>query len=96
MSTKNLPQGKGQPMRKADNITAICEPTIENMEPSTFHNGFSASPFRYHLLKLQEYNLIGPAHFHLQSYCIMFTMYFSIIMTSTLCHIFFHFTQVHK
>jgi hypothetical protein len=26
MSTKNLPEVKGRPARKADNLTAICEP----------------------------------------------------------------------
>jgi hypothetical protein len=26
MSTRNLPGGKGRPERKADNLTAICEP----------------------------------------------------------------------
>jgi hypothetical protein len=26
MSTRNLPGGKGRPVRKADNLTAICEP----------------------------------------------------------------------
>jgi hypothetical protein len=26
MSTKNLPGGKGRPARKADNLTAICDP----------------------------------------------------------------------
>jgi hypothetical protein len=26
MSTRNLPWGKGRPMGKADNLTAICEP----------------------------------------------------------------------
>jgi hypothetical protein len=26
MSTRNLPVGKGRPARKADNLTAICEP----------------------------------------------------------------------
>jgi hypothetical protein len=25
MSTRNLPGGKGRPMRKADKLTAICE-----------------------------------------------------------------------
>jgi hypothetical protein len=25
MSTRNLPEGKGRPARKADNLTAICE-----------------------------------------------------------------------
>jgi hypothetical protein len=25
MSTRNLPEGKGGPARKADNLTAICE-----------------------------------------------------------------------
>jgi hypothetical protein len=28
MSTKNLPGGKGRPARKADKLTAICEPII--------------------------------------------------------------------
>jgi hypothetical protein len=28
MSTKNLPGGKGQPARKADNFTAICEQIV--------------------------------------------------------------------
>jgi hypothetical protein len=31
MSTKNLPRGKGRPARKADNLTAICEPTVLKM-----------------------------------------------------------------
>jgi hypothetical protein len=39
MSTRNLPGGKGRPARKADNLTAICEPiVIEDMGASTFHN----------------------------------------------------------
>jgi hypothetical protein len=28
MSIMNLPGGKGRPARKADNLTAICEPTV--------------------------------------------------------------------
>jgi hypothetical protein len=28
MSIKNLPGGKGRPERKADNLTAICEPIV--------------------------------------------------------------------
>jgi hypothetical protein len=28
MSTRNLPGGKGRPARKADSLTAICEPTV--------------------------------------------------------------------
>jgi hypothetical protein len=28
MSTRNLPGGKGQPARKADKLTAICEPIV--------------------------------------------------------------------
>jgi hypothetical protein len=31
MSTRNLPGGKGRPARKADNLTAICEPTVYKM-----------------------------------------------------------------
>jgi hypothetical protein len=28
MSTWNLPGGKGRPARRADNLTAMCEPTV--------------------------------------------------------------------
>jgi hypothetical protein len=28
MSTRNLPWGKGRQKRRADNLTAICEPTV--------------------------------------------------------------------
>jgi hypothetical protein len=31
MSTRKLPGGKGQPARKADNLTAIYEPIVEKM-----------------------------------------------------------------
>jgi hypothetical protein len=31
MSTRNLPGVKGRPARKADNITAICEPIVQEM-----------------------------------------------------------------
>jgi hypothetical protein len=31
MSTRNLPGGKWRPARKADNLTAICEPTVWKM-----------------------------------------------------------------
>jgi hypothetical protein len=28
MSTRNLPEGKERPTRKAENLTAICEPIV--------------------------------------------------------------------
>jgi hypothetical protein len=28
MSTRNIPGGKGRPARKADNLTAVCEPNV--------------------------------------------------------------------
>jgi hypothetical protein len=28
ISTRNLPGGKGRPTRKANNLTAICEPIV--------------------------------------------------------------------
>jgi hypothetical protein len=31
MSTRNLPGGKGRPVRKADNLTVICEPIVYKM-----------------------------------------------------------------
>jgi hypothetical protein len=30
MSTRNLPGGKGLPANKADNLTAICDPIVQN------------------------------------------------------------------
>jgi hypothetical protein len=38
ISTRNLPGGKGWPARKADNLTTICGPTLENVGASTSHN----------------------------------------------------------
>jgi hypothetical protein len=35
MSTTNLPGGRGRQTRKADNLTTIFEPTVENVEAST-------------------------------------------------------------
>jgi hypothetical protein len=31
MSTRNLPGGKGGPVRKSDNLTAICDPIVYKM-----------------------------------------------------------------
>jgi hypothetical protein len=31
MSTRNCPRGKGRKGRKADNLTAICEPIVQKM-----------------------------------------------------------------
>jgi hypothetical protein len=31
MSTRNLPAGKGGPVREADSLTAICEPIVYKM-----------------------------------------------------------------
>jgi hypothetical protein len=31
MSTRNLPRGKGRLAHKADNLTIICEPTVQKM-----------------------------------------------------------------
>jgi hypothetical protein len=39
MSIRNLPVGKGGPVRKPDNLTAICEPTVWKMwEPGRLTN----------------------------------------------------------
>jgi hypothetical protein len=39
MSTINLPGSKERPVRKADNLTAICEPIcLENVGASMSHN----------------------------------------------------------
>jgi hypothetical protein len=31
MRTRNLPGGKGRPVRKADKLTSICEPIVQKM-----------------------------------------------------------------
>jgi hypothetical protein len=31
MSTRNIPGGEGRPARKADNLTAFCEPIVYKM-----------------------------------------------------------------
>jgi hypothetical protein len=37
MSTMKRPEGKGQPERKADNLTAICQPIMYKMrDPQHF------------------------------------------------------------
>jgi hypothetical protein len=28
ISTRNLPEGKGRPVHKADKLTAVCEPIV--------------------------------------------------------------------
>jgi hypothetical protein len=39
MSTRKIPGGKGRPVHKADNVTAICEPNcLENVGASTSYN----------------------------------------------------------
>jgi hypothetical protein len=39
MRTWHAPGGKGRPAPKADNLTAICEPTVyKNVGVSTSHN----------------------------------------------------------
>jgi hypothetical protein len=37
MSTRNLSGDKGRPVRKADNLTAICD-SVENVGASISHN----------------------------------------------------------
>jgi hypothetical protein len=39
MIKRKIPGGKGRPARKADNLTAICQPIgLWNVGASTFHN----------------------------------------------------------
>jgi hypothetical protein len=45
MSTRNLPKGKGQPARKVDNLTAICEPIVKKIwEPRRLTNLWAPRP----------------------------------------------------
>jgi hypothetical protein len=39
MSTRNIPGGEARPVRKTDNLTAICEPIVyKNVGASTSHS----------------------------------------------------------
>jgi hypothetical protein len=61
MSTRNLPEVKGRPARKADNLTAICEPIVYKVwEPRRLANlwVFMAcyrDSFTFCLLMILEY-----------------------------------------
>jgi hypothetical protein len=45
MSARNLPEGKRRPARKADNLTATCEPIVKKMwEPRLFTNLWASRP----------------------------------------------------
>jgi hypothetical protein len=37
-TTKNLPRDNERPARKADNLTAICEPNLDHVGASTAEN----------------------------------------------------------
>jgi hypothetical protein len=46
VSTRNLPGGKGRPARKADNLTAICEPIVCKMwEPQRLTNLWASTAY---------------------------------------------------
>jgi hypothetical protein len=48
MTTRNLPGGKGRLARKADNLTTICEPIVQEMwEPGPPVTGI-ALPFSFY------------------------------------------------
>jgi hypothetical protein len=46
MTIRNLPGGKGRPVRKADNLTTICEPTVQKMwEPQHLKTLWSSTAY---------------------------------------------------
>jgi hypothetical protein len=47
MSTRNLPEGKGWPVPKANNLTAICEPIVQKMWESRRLTSLCASTACY-------------------------------------------------
>jgi hypothetical protein len=59
MNTTNLPGGKKQPARRADNLAAICEPMSENVGASTSRN-----PKSLHDLYRDNFTL-SPSHMQL-------------------------------
>jgi hypothetical protein len=47
MSARNLPGGEGRPARKADNLTAICEPTVYKLSDPQHLTTLWVSTARY-------------------------------------------------
>jgi hypothetical protein len=47
MSTRNIPGGEGRPARKADNLTAICEPIVYKMWEPQYLTTLWVSTARY-------------------------------------------------
>jgi hypothetical protein len=47
MSTRNIPGGERRPARKADNLTAICEPIVYKMWEPQHLITLWVSPARY-------------------------------------------------
>jgi hypothetical protein len=64
MSNRNLSGGKGRPARKADNLTATCEPIVWNMWEPRRHTNLCASTacyrdsftFTFYLKEIQSLN----------------------------------------
>jgi hypothetical protein len=56
MSTRNLPGGKGWGACKADNLTAICEPTAKKMWQPRHLTTLWASPARYREFFYQQFS----------------------------------------
>jgi hypothetical protein len=67
MSTRNLPWGKGQSACKADNLTAICEPTVLKMwESQCFTTLWACTAYyrnSFTFLPLQYWSLLGSCKF---------------------------------
>jgi hypothetical protein len=47
MSTRNISGGEGRPARKADTLTAICEPSVYNMWEAQHVTALWVSTSRY-------------------------------------------------
>jgi hypothetical protein len=57
MSTRTLPGGKGWPVRKADNLIAICEPNVYNSRIKSFFVPFVPSTLLPYNSRYTVYNL---------------------------------------
>jgi hypothetical protein len=77
ISTRNLPGGKGRPARKADNLTAICEPIVEKMwEPRRLTTLWASTAcYRESFALCSYYFIVHP------TYPVYFTVLNFIIVT---------------
>jgi hypothetical protein len=86
MSTRNLPGSKGRPVRKADNLTAICGPTVYKMwEPRRLTTLCAFTAFyrdTFNFFFNLDGHILGNSNYHVQK---LYSVCGTCAMRGTLC-----------